>query len=76
MRIKRMMLGIVALFLFGLGMAEAQDLGAGGQGVPVQLSALLAEDAVQEFQTLQREVEYFSEEAPGTERLKKETLRH
>jgi len=76
MREKRIVSGIGALFLFGISMAVGQEQGAGGQGVPVQMSALLAEDAVQEFQTLQREIEYFSEEAPGTERLKKETLRH
>lgn len=42
---------------------------------PVDIAKLRAEDAQQEFRALQAEIKYFSTEAPGWERLRRETLR-
>ena len=53
------------------GTAASQDL------VPeaLDMAKLRAEDAMQEFKALQTEIDYFTNEAPGRERLEREALR-
>ncbi len=60
-----------AILLLNCGLAVGQS----SAGETVDMTRLCVEDAAQEFNVLKTEIKYFTTEAPGWERLRRETLR-